>query len=86
MQWSIGSLRQPDPNSGFRLKVQGDGTPWGTFVTDALTGARLWNVESIIIQCRPNEAPAAVIRVSGVELDLQATVDRTQPATVANEG
>ena len=83
MQWSAAPAYsgQPDPNQGLKIKIVGDGTPWGTRVVDATTGAQMWGVESVIVQARPNEAPMAIIRVRNVQIDMQATVDRTQPAT-----
>jgi len=79
------SLRLPttrqkelDQRVGIKLKVLNDGTPNGTSIVDTETGAQLWGVESVIIQCRRGEAPSAIIRVNNVQVDVEATVEVTQ--------
>ena len=74
------TTRKPelDPHIGIKLKVTGDGTPSGTTVVDAETGAQLWGIESVIIQLRRGEPPSAIIRVTNVQVDVEATVEVAQ--------
>ena len=80
MQFRAPTTRQKDldPHIGIKLKVLGDGTPGGTSVIDAETGAQLWGVESVIIQLRRGEAPSAIIRVNNVQVEAMATVEVAQ--------
>lgn len=74
------TTRKPELDSriGIKLKVTGDGTPSGTTVVDAETGAQLWGIESVIIQLRRGEPPSAIIRVTNVQVDVEATVEVAQ--------
>ncbi|MFN8493149.1 MAG: hypothetical protein U0350_36435 [Caldilineaceae bacterium] len=71
-----------NPQGGIKLRIISDGTPFGLQIVDCETGARLWGVQSMIVQARTGEAPTAIIRVANVELDLTTAPDVVIPAKV----
>lgn len=70
--------KELDRRVGIKLHIAGDGTPNGLTITDSVTGAELWGVQSVIIQLQRGKPPAAIIRVENVEIDAKATVEVVQ--------
>lgn len=59
-----------DPKKCIRVRIEADGTPWGTKVTDVGTGRLIDNIVAVDLKIRAAEFPSATIELICPSLGL----------------